>query len=149
MHVMHCSDCQAQRLNPQARAVTTEIIGRLQRSGHVAKVNSAWTSPPPAAAALISRDHKSGLIVAGIIGDASDQQASGAQQVNSAMGAIDRITQGNAANAEESASASEELSAQAVEMNDFVNQLAGLVNGSDGSQPQGRRPVAAATPATK
>jgi putative drug exporter of the RND superfamily len=62
--------------SPQARAVATEIIGRLQRSGHVAKVNSAWTSPPPAAAALISRDHKSGLIVAGIIGDASDQQAS-------------------------------------------------------------------------
>jgi putative drug exporter of the RND superfamily len=61
--------------SPQARAVATDIIGRLQQSGHVAKVSSAWTSPPPAAAALVSRDRKSGLIVAGITGDAGEQQA--------------------------------------------------------------------------
>ena len=62
--------------SPQARTVATDIIGRLQRSGHVAKVSSAWTSPPPAAAAMVSRDHKSGLIAAGIIGDAGEQQGS-------------------------------------------------------------------------
>ncbi len=59
----------------QARAVAIDIVDRLRRSGHVAAVSSAWTSPPPVAAALTSRDRKSGLIVVGITGDAAQQQA--------------------------------------------------------------------------
>ena len=55
--------------SPQARAVATDIIDRLQRSGRVAGISSAWTSPRPAAAALVSRDRKAGLIVAGVTGD--------------------------------------------------------------------------------
>ena len=62
--------------SPQARAVATDIIDRLQRSGRVAGISSAWTSPRPAAAALVSRDRKAGLIVAGVTGDPSRQQAS-------------------------------------------------------------------------
>jgi methyl-accepting chemotaxis protein len=45
---------------------------------------------------------------------------------------MDKVTQANAANAEESASASEELSAQAEQMNGIVEQLAALVGGSAG-----------------
>lgn len=59
----------------RARAAATDIIGRLQRSGHVAAVSSAWTSPPLAAKQLVSADRKSALIVAGIIGDAKQQQS--------------------------------------------------------------------------
>ncbi len=51
------------------------MIDKLQRSGHVATVTSAWTSPPKAAAALVSKDQKSGLIVAGIVGAESMQQS--------------------------------------------------------------------------
>ncbi len=61
--------------SPRARAAATDIIGRLHRSGHVAAVSSAWTSPPSAAKALVSADRKSALIVAGITGDAKQQQA--------------------------------------------------------------------------
>jgi methyl-accepting chemotaxis protein len=43
---------------------------------------------------------------------------------------MDKVTQQNAANAEESASASEELSAQAGQLNDIVAQLAALVGGT-------------------
>jgi methyl-accepting chemotaxis protein len=43
---------------------------------------------------------------------------------------MDKITQQNAANAEESASASEELSAQAATMKDIVGELVALVGGS-------------------
>jgi methyl-accepting chemotaxis protein len=46
---------------------------------------------------------------------------------------MDKVTQTNAANAEESASASEELSAQAVRLHHVVEDLTGLVGGS-GSQ---------------
>jgi methyl-accepting chemotaxis protein len=42
---------------------------------------------------------------------------------------MDKVTQQNAANAEESASASEELSAQAATMKEVVDQLVALVGG--------------------
>ena len=61
--------------SPQVRATATEIIDQLQRSGHVATITSAWTSPPQAAAALVSSDQRSGLIVAGVTGAESSQQS--------------------------------------------------------------------------
>ena len=64
------------------------------------------------------------------IAAASAEQSQGIDQVNTAMAQMDKVTQQNAANAEESASASEELSAQAESMNDVVNELATLVGGS-------------------
>jgi putative drug exporter of the RND superfamily len=57
-----------------ARATGTEIVDQLRRSPHVATVTSAWTAPPPAAAELISKDGRSGMIVAGITGGESDTQ---------------------------------------------------------------------------
>ena len=66
----------------------------------------------------------------GEIAAASSEQAQGIDQVNTAMAQMDKVTQQNAANAEESASASEELSAQAEQMNEIVDQLATLVGGT-------------------
>ena len=68
------------------------------------------------------------------IAAASQEQAQGIDQVNTAMAQMDKVTQQNAANAEESASASEELSAQAESMNDVVGELVNLVGGSSTSQ---------------
>jgi methyl-accepting chemotaxis protein len=54
---------------------------------------------------------------------------------------MDQVTQSNAANAEESASASEQLSAQAAELQGMVVQLEVLVTGrerSDNSSPSYR-----------
>ncbi|MCP4613100.1 MAG: hypothetical protein GY845_30775 [Planctomycetes bacterium] len=68
------------------------------------------------------------------IAAASQEQAQGIDQVNTAMAQMDKVTQQNAANAEESASASEELSAQAESMNDVVGELVNLVGGSSSSQ---------------
>jgi methyl-accepting chemotaxis protein len=61
------------------------------------------------------------------------------------------VTQQNAANAEESASASEEMNAQAESMREFVNELAALVGGAGSHNtpntakplPKAMRPVAA------
>ncbi len=60
--------------SPQARSVGTEIASELSASPHVAEVTSLWTAPPPATAALVSKDGKTGLIVAGITGGESDAQ---------------------------------------------------------------------------
>lgn len=56
----------------EARASATAIVNDLRQSSHVASVTSAWTAPPAAAAQLVSRDGKSGLIVAGITGGERD-----------------------------------------------------------------------------
>lgn len=64
---------------------------------------------------------------------ASTEQAQGIGQVNTAVSQMDKVTQGNAANAEESASASEELNAQASSLNNMVEDLVALVRGSNGS----------------
>lgn len=55
-----------------ARRTGTAIVDDLHRSPHVANVTSAWTVPPAAAARLVSRDGRSGLIVAGITGGERD-----------------------------------------------------------------------------
>jgi methyl-accepting chemotaxis protein len=65
------------------------------------------------------------------IAASSQEQAKGIDQVNTAVAQMDKVTQANAANAEESASASEELSAQAGNMNEIVNELVCLVRGAN------------------
>ena len=66
----------------------------------------------------------------GEVSSASNEQTQGIEQINTAIAEMDKVTQSNAANAEESASASEELSAQARELNDMVNTLVSIVEGS-------------------
>jgi len=58
---------------------------------------------------------------------ASQEQSQGIEQVNTAIAQMDRVTQSNAANAEESASASEELSGQAQGLNAMVAELVAVV----------------------
>jgi methyl-accepting chemotaxis protein len=63
------------------------------------------------------------------IAAASQEQAQGIDQVNTAVTQMDKVTQQNAANAEESASASEELNAQAESLNHVVGDLLTLAGG--------------------
>jgi putative drug exporter of the RND superfamily len=57
-----------------AKAVGTDIASQLQASPYVVEVTSAWTAPASAAPALMSKDGKTGLIVAGITGGESGAQ---------------------------------------------------------------------------
>jgi len=63
------------------------------------------------------------------ISEASKEQSNGIEQVNLAITEMDKVVQQNAANAEESASASEEMNAQAEQLKDFVGDLVQLVTG--------------------
>jgi len=63
----------------------------------------------------------------GEIATASKEQANGVDQVNIAVTQMDKVTQSNAANAEETASAAEELNAQAKSVQDAVIELERLV----------------------
>lgn len=77
--------------SPRARAVADDVIDRLARSGHVADINSAWTSPAPAASTLVSADQRSGLIVTGIVGPESRHQSYTKEITDAVIGERDGV----------------------------------------------------------
>jgi methyl-accepting chemotaxis protein len=80
------------------------------------------------------------------IATASAEQRQGIQQVNGAMVQMDKVTQANAGNAEESAAAAEELNAQSSELTRIVDNLAALVGGRDGDVRPARPAVGTPVP---
>lgn len=65
--------------------------------------------------------------LAGEIATASNEQAGGITQINQAVAQVDKVTQANAASAEETAASAEELNAQAETMKRLVVELVELV----------------------
>lgn len=63
------------------------------------------------------------------IATASREQSEGVNQINLAVTQMDKVTQSNAANAEETAAAAHEMDSQAKTLNEVVVELAGLVSG--------------------
>ncbi len=66
-------------------------------------------------------------VLVGEISSASEEQAQGVDQVNTAVSQMDKVTQSGASNAEETAAAAEELNAQAKQLSDMVEGLTALV----------------------
>jgi methyl-accepting chemotaxis protein len=66
---------------------------------------------------------------------ASREQTQGITQINTAVGQMDKVTQSNAASAEESAAAAEELNAQAESMRESVGKLLKLVGDTGQGSP--------------
>ncbi|MBN1344303.1 MAG: methyl-accepting chemotaxis protein [Phycisphaerae bacterium] len=81
------------------------------------------------------------------IAKASSEQAQGVEQVNTAISRMDKVTQSNAAGAEEAAGASEQMSSLARDVTGLVNQLIALVGGSQVREQASRHP--ASRPAAK
>jgi methyl-accepting chemotaxis protein len=80
----------------------------------------------------------------GEITAASNEQAQGIDQINRAVTEMDKVTQQNAANAEESAAASEQMNAQAETMKDMVGALVAMVGGAGKDGGRTKRAVAKA-----
>ncbi|MEI9998693.1 MAG: methyl-accepting chemotaxis protein [Verrucomicrobiota bacterium] len=84
--------------------------------------------------------------VVGQITEASKEQNSGLEQINTAINLMNQVTQANAAGSEETASASEELTAQSIELRAGVEVLVRLVNGKSFAetypQPVATKPAA-------
>ena len=98
-----------------------------QGSEIVARTNEAFGK-------VASGSKKAGQLI-GEITAASQEQAQGIGQVSKAIAEMDRVVQQNAANAEESASASEEMNAQAEQFKTFVQALVALVGARNGEAP--------------
>ena len=79
------------------------------------------------------------------VAGAAREQSQGIVQINAAVGQMDRVTQNNAASAEESAAAAEELKAQAETMKHSLAELVKVV----GAQNQESEGLAGGTPTAK
>lgn len=113
----------ALRAAEAAKSTTDLIDGTIKRikdgSEVVTRTNEEFNK-------LATRVMKSGGLV-GEITAASREQAQGIEQVNKSVAEMDKVVQQNAANAQESASASEELNAQADQLREMVLELASIV----------------------
>jgi methyl-accepting chemotaxis protein len=107
----------------------------------VSKTNDAFKQ-------VASSSAKAGDLVAEISA-ASSEQAQGIGQINTAVTELDKVTQQNAANAEESASAAEEMSAQAETMKGLVDELQSMVGGSSKEKKADSRSGHSAQKSTK
>lgn len=78
--------------NDRARNVGTGIVDRLAASPNVLSVTSPWTSPPSAAAELLSTDGRIGLIVATMAGGENKAQEYAAALADPVVGDRDGVT---------------------------------------------------------
>jgi methyl-accepting chemotaxis protein len=113
----------AQRSAESAKETATKIEDAIARSVHGVTIS---TSVAASLSEIVEKAREVDAFISEIA-TASEQQNRGLQQVTSAIGQMDKVTQDNAGNAEETASAAEELSAQAVALRDTVRQLQELV----------------------
>lgn len=127
--------------------VADEVRNLAQRSGEAAKntseliesavknADSGMTIASEVSKALneITSNIKKVDNLVAEIAASSKEQAQGIDQVSQSAVQMDRVTQQNAQNAEESAAASEELSAQASNLRDPIKELITIINGKNSS----------------
>jgi methyl-accepting chemotaxis protein len=121
----------AQRSAQAARETSGRIEDAINKTGHGVEVSGK------VARSLKEIIEKARIVddLVGQIAAASNEQAQGISQVNLAVTAMDKVTQSNAATAEESASASQELNSQAVIQKAAVDELLALVGGATAARP--------------
>jgi methyl-accepting chemotaxis protein/methyl-accepting chemotaxis protein-1 (serine sensor receptor) len=64
----------------------------------------------------------------------SQEQTDGIGQISKALTRMESVTQGTAANAEESAAAAEQLSSQSEALNELVTRLSNIIGGSHAAE---------------
>jgi hypothetical protein len=135
----------AQRSATAARETSAKIAGAITRthegvqiSGKVAKAFDEIVGRIRQVDELVSET-----------ATASNEQSQGIDQVNIAVSQMDKVTQSNAASAEETASAAAELHSQAVGLKTSVDSLVALINGEKQTAPSPRNADFPASPSPR
>ncbi len=132
----------AQR-STQAAKRTSELIGESQKAADLGV--GAAKEVGDVLAKISDGVKKISLIVDGVF-KANSEQAKGIEHINLAVAELDKLTQDNAASAEESASAGEQLSSQAEMLMSVVQELVALIESGrearGGSEPPQQLPSA-------
>jgi len=130
----------AQRCAQAAKETAGKIEGAIVKTGQGVDISGKVAA---ALNEIVKKVRQVDDLVTEVAG-ASREQTEGITQINLAVGQMDKVTQSNAANAEESAAAAEELNSQAEVMKQSVAELLQLVGGNGGaSQPSAKHTIAA------
>jgi methyl-accepting chemotaxis protein len=122
----------AQRSAQAARETAAKIEGAIESTSQGVTISKKVAD---ALNQIVSQIHKVDELMAEVA-TASREQMQGITQINTAVTQMDKVTQSNAANAEESAASSQELRSQAEAAKKSIEELIRLVHGStsvDGS----------------
>ncbi len=142
----------AQRSAQAAKETASKIAGAISRTAQGVAISQKVGERLNE---IVSKARQVDELAAEVAG-ASREQTNGITQINLAVGEMDKVTQSNAASAEEGAAAAQELSAQAALMKQSLHELLELVGGQEEmkaapSPAPGKpgRPVLAMPPAAK
>ena len=116
----------AQRSAAAARESTAKISASLEKTELGVELNSKVSS---ALNEIASHARKLDELAAAVA-TASKEQGQGVTQVNLAIGEMDKVTQGTAASAEESAASARNLYARATALTESIAELSKLVGGN-------------------
>lgn len=119
----------AQRAAQAAKETAGKIEDAIHKSDHGVTISAEVAK---ALGEIVDKARKVDAFVAEIA-TASHEQNQGIGQVSTAVSQMDKVTQSNAGNAEETAAAAEELNAQAQSMQENVAELLRLVGGASAS----------------
>ena len=122
----------AQRSAQSAKETAGKIEDSVKKSEHGVRICGKVAR---SLSEIVAKARQVDTLVAEIA-QASQEQTQGIDQVNTAVSQMDKVTQSNAAGAEESAAAAEELSAQAVVLQESVAELLALVDGAKNNSGQ-------------
>lgn len=132
----------AQRSAQAAKETAVKIEGAIARTGQGVELSAKVEK---ALAEIVAKARAVDELAAEVAA-ASREQTQGITQINTAVSQMDKVTQSNAASAEESAAAAEQLSAQAETMKHSVAQLGHLVGRQIHQENLARRRPAESSP---
>ena len=133
----------AQRSAQSAKETAGKIEDSVKKSENGVQICAKVAS---SLAEIVAKARQVDTLVAEIA-TASREQTQGIEQVNTAVSQMDKVTQSNAANAEESASSAEELSSQAIVLQESVGDLLSIVDGASANRPERQAAMTASLPA--
>ena len=125
----------AQRSAQAAKETSAKIEGAISNTARGVTIS---TKVSEALNEIVSKSRQVDEL-AGEVAGASHEQTQGITQINTAVSQMDKVTQSNAASAEECAAAAQELNTQAQGMKDAVEDLLRLV-GAGALEELGSRP---------
>lgn len=126
----------AQRCAHSARETATRIEDAIDKGNRGAEISARVEG---SLTQIVEKSRQVSDVIARIAAS-SEEQNQGIEQANAAAVQMDRVTQGNAASAEESASAATVLQSEAVELRELVRALELVVSGN-ASVGRGPAPV--------
>ncbi len=135
----------AQRAASAAKETADKIDGAISKSAQGVEISNKVAS---ALNDIVAKVRQVDELVSEVA-TASREQSQGITQINTAVTQMDKVTQGNAANAEESAAAAEELNAQAEAMKESVRELLTLAGGSGKQEVHPGHRSVASQPSTR